>query len=189
MAKIGPKEEMLRAMRAAPRQKPKRESFPRMLTTAELKTAQGLDDDQGKHVGFPKIVHDSLKTKAAQTAAATQEETVKTTKPKKKAKAARKKKTKPKATKAAVAKVTKPASSAKAPVPAQDVADFISRPVSEENPLGGASMDELVAQFGIEPHPMRAKIFYVRHTLKYAVKPKDGRYYGTPPKAKAAKKK
>jgi hypothetical protein len=60
-------------------------------------------------------------------------------------------------------------------VSAQQVADFVSR-------AGGASMEELVAEFGIEAHPMRAKIFYVRHTLGYDVEVKEGRYLGTAPK-------
>lgn len=60
-------------------------------------------------------------------------------------------------------------------VSGQQVADFVSR-------AGGASMDELVAEFKIDAHPMRAKIFYVRHTLGYDVEVKDGRYHGTSPK-------
>lgn len=71
----------------------------------------------------------------------------------------------------------------KGTVPAQDVADFVSRPVGHRDaPLGGASMEELVARFKIEAHPMRAKIHYVRHELGYDVAVKDGRYHGTPPK-------
>lgn len=62
-------------------------------------------------------------------------------------------------------------------VPAQLIADFVCRP-------GGASMDELTKEFGIEAHPMRAKIFYVKHTLGYVVDHKDGRYHGTAPAAK-----
>jgi hypothetical protein len=61
-------------------------------------------------------------------------------------------------------------------VPALDVADFMARD-------GGASMDELVKQFGIEAHPMRAKIHYVRHKLGWNVETIDGRYYATAPKA------
>jgi hypothetical protein len=59
---------------------------------------------------------------------------------------------------------------------AGDVAEFVSRP-------GGASMEELTKKFGIEAHPMRAKIYNVRHTLGYAVEVREGRYYGTPPAA------
>lgn len=60
-------------------------------------------------------------------------------------------------------------------VSGQQVADFVSR-------AGGASMAELVAEFGIEAHPMRAKIHYARHTLGYAIEVVDGRYVGTAPK-------
>lgn len=60
-------------------------------------------------------------------------------------------------------------------VSGQQVADFVCR-------AGGASMEELVAQFGIEAHPMRAKVFYVRHTLGYEVEVREGRYHGTAPK-------
>lgn len=61
------------------------------------------------------------------------------------------------------------------PVPAQAIADFICR-------TEGASMAELVKKFKIEPHPMRAKIHYVRHQMGYAVEMKDGRYVGKAPK-------
>lgn len=44
-------------------------------------------------------------------------------------------------------------------------------------------MAELVAEFGIEAHPMRAKIHYVRHKLGWNVEIKDGRYHATEPKA------
>jgi hypothetical protein len=60
------------------------------------------------------------------------------------------------------------------PVAAQAIADFMARPE-------GASMAELVKEFGIEPHPMRAKVFYVKHTLGYAVERVDGRYHATAP--------
>lgn len=62
------------------------------------------------------------------------------------------------------------------PVPALAVAKFMARP-------NGASMDELVAEFGIEAHPMRAKIHYIRHKLGWTVEIKDGRYHATEPKA------
>lgn len=74
-----------------------------------------------------------------------------------------------------------------APVPALDVANFMARPVGHKDaPLGGASMAELVEKFGIEAHPMRAKIHYVRHKLGWTVETKEGRYFATAPKAKAA---
>lgn len=63
--------------------------------------------------------------------------------------------------------------------PAQLIADHMARD-------GGASMDELVKKFGIEAHPMRSKIFFVRHTLGYDVEHKDGRYHATAPKKAAA---
>lgn len=69
-------------------------------------------------------------------------------------------------------------STEKRSVPAKDVADFICR-------VGGASMAELEAKFGIDAHPMRAKIYYIRNTLKIDVTVKDGRYYG-PATEKAA---
>lgn len=71
------------------------------------------------------------------------------------------------------------AKKAKAPkkgIPATEVADFICR-------APGASMAELEKKFGIEAHPMRAKIFYAKHKLGYVIENKDGRYSGTPPKA------
>ena len=87
-------------------------------------------------------------------------------------------KRKPAAKKTPKAAAPKTASGKKG-VPATDIAAFICRD-------GGASMAELVAEFGIEAHPMRAKIHYVRHKLGYGVETKDGRYVGTPPKAEAA---
>jgi hypothetical protein len=88
-----------------------------------------------------------------------------------KAKRAPKKRTVPKL--AAAAKKT---AAPRQTVSAQAVADFVSRP-------GGASIEELTKKFGIEAHPMRAKIYNVRHTLGYAVEVREGRYYGTPPAA------
>jgi hypothetical protein len=42
----------------------------------------------------------------------------------------------------------------------------------------GASMAELVEKFGIEAHPMRAKVHYVRHSMPgWSVETRDGRYY------------
>lgn len=64
-------------------------------------------------------------------------------------------------------------------VTGQQVADHMARD-------GGASMDELVKKFGIEAHPMRSKIFFVRHTLGYDVQHRDGRYVATAPKKAAA---
>jgi hypothetical protein len=62
-------------------------------------------------------------------------------------------------------------------VPALDVANFMAR----EN---GASMAELVEKFGIEAHPMRAKIHYIRNQIPgWEVETKDGRYFATAPKA------
>jgi len=50
---------------------------------------------------------------------------------------------------------------------------------------GGVSMADLVKTFGIEAHPMRAKIHYAKHKLGYAIENRDGRYYGTAPKVSA----
>lgn len=78
------------------------------------------------------------------------------------------------------------------PVPAKSVAEFICRPKSKDNPKGGASMKELETAFKIEAHPMRAKIYFAKHTLGYAIEHDGERYQGTRPKAKAkpvAKKK
>jgi hypothetical protein len=59
------------------------------------------------------------------------------------------------------------------PIPALDVANFMARP-------GGASMAGLVEMFGIEAHPMRAKIHYIRNRMAgWDVELKDGRYYAT----------
>lgn len=76
---------------------------------------------------------------------------------------------------AAAKKKAKQPKAAKTGVPALEVAAFICRE-------GGASMPELVKEFGIEAHPMRAKIHYVRHKLGYGVETKDGRYHGAAPK-------
>ena len=80
-----------------------------------------------------------------------------------------------KAAKKSESKVSKPKAE-RTTVPALEVAAFICRD-------GGASRPELVAKVGIEAHPMRAKIHYVRHKRSYAVETKDGRYYATAPKA------
>jgi hypothetical protein len=49
---------------------------------------------------------------------------------------------------------------------------------------GGASMAELVEKFGIDAHPMRAKVHYIRNQIDgWSVETKDGRYYATGPKA------
>jgi predicted trehalose synthase len=62
-------------------------------------------------------------------------------------------------------------------VPALDVANFMARE-------GGASMAELVEKFGIDAHPMRAKVHYIRNQIDgWSVETKDGRYYATGPKA------
>lgn len=87
-------------------------------------------------------------------------------------------KAKKKAAKKTAPKTSKPKAE-KTTVPALEVAAFICRE-------GGASMPELVEKFGIEAHPMRAKIHYVRHKLGYAVETKDGRYYATAPKSEVA---
>lgn len=72
----------------------------------------------------------------------------------------------------AAKKATNARQQVRATVAVQDVADFIARP-------GGASMAELVEKFGMDAHPMRTKIFNVRHTLGYTVEIKDGRYVVT----------
>lgn len=77
----------------------------------------------------------------------------------------------------------------KKPVPAIDVANFMAREVGHKDaPLGGASMAELVATFGIEAHPMRAKIHYVRRNMpgwSVADLGDDGRYHATFDQTKA----
>lgn len=71
----------------------------------------------------------------------------------------------------------KAAPKADKPVPALDVAKFMARD-------GGASMEELVKEFGIQPHPMRAKVHYIRNNIPgWDVENRDGRYYATGPKA------
>lgn len=88
-----------------------------------------------------------------------------------------------KAAKKAAPKKSKP-TAAKTTVPAIEIAAFMARPVgATPGSPGGASMADLVAEFGIEAHPMRAKIHYVRHKLGWAVEIKDGRYHATAPKA------
>jgi len=85
-------------------------------------------------------------------------------------------KRKPAAKKAKTSKKTsapKTASNKKG-VPAVDVGAMICRE-------GGASMAELEAKFGIDSHPMRAKIHYLKHKLGYKIEAKDGRYTGSAP--------
>lgn len=65
---------------------------------------------------------------------------------------------------------------ARTTVPAIEVAAFMARE-------GGAAMADLEKEFGIDAHPMRAKIHYVRHKLGWTVETKDGRYFATAPKA------
>lgn len=77
--------------------------------------------------------------------------------------------------KVVIPKTSKP-KAARTTVPALEVASFMARD-------GGASMEDLVKEFGIEAHPMRAKIHYVRHKLGWTVETKDGRYFATAPKA------
>lgn len=71
----------------------------------------------------------------------------------------------------------------------QQIADMMARPVGHEDaPLGGASTAEMVKATGIEAHPLRSKIYDVRHKLGYAVESpsKDNgmRYHATPPEQK-----
>lgn len=88
-----------------------------------------------------------------------------------------------KAAKKAAPKKSKP-TAARTTVPAIEIAAFMARPIgATPGTPGGASMSELVAEFGIEAHPMRAKIHYVRHKLGWNVETKDGRYHATAPKA------
>jgi len=47
---------------------------------------------------------------------------------------------------------------------------------------GGITMADLVKRFGIEAHPMRAKIHYAKHKLGYVIEHRDGAYHGTAPK-------
>lgn len=49
----------------------------------------------------------------------------------------------------------------------------------------GVTMADLVKKFGIEAHPMRAKIHYAKHQLGYTIENRDGRYFGTRPKAES----
>lgn len=48
------------------------------------------------------------------------------------------------------------------------------------------TMEQLAKHFGIDPHPMRAKVFAARHTLGFKIEHKDGRYSGTAPKSAKA---
>jgi hypothetical protein len=62
-------------------------------------------------------------------------------------------------------------------VPGVDVAEFTCV-------AAGVTMEMLVKKFGIEAHPMRAKIHYAKHQLGYTIENRDGRYFGTRPVAK-----
>ena len=73
-------------------------------------------------------------------------------------------------------RIAKKAATPSGGVPARDVGDFICRD-------GGCTMAELEKNFGIEAHPMRAKIHYAKHKLGYDIKHDGERYSGTAPKA------
>jgi len=116
-------------------------------------------------------VDEPKKTAAAKPTAKQKESGVKKSSIKKAVKAAKQKPT-PKA------KIKAKGRGKRAGVPALDVAAFVCR-------KEGASMAEMEKKFGIDAHPMRAKIFYIRHELGYKVETKDGRYFGTEPRFKA----
>ena len=161
MAKIGPREAELRRMREQALKHAKT-SKPVMGFDIEPPTLEELFEAK---MGIPFINKETTAVKKP-----TKKIVKKTSKkkPVSKPKAAAKKKAPPAA--------KKPKASGKKGVSAQDVADFICQP-------GGASMAELEAKFGIDAHPMRAKIYYIRNTLEIAIESKDGRYFGPPAKA------
>lgn len=128
-----------------------------------------------KSVAAIKAAVDKAESKAAAFIAAQPQETTDMKKPKTKTAEKRKPTAKEKKTKAPKIEAAKKAKAPKKGVPATEVADFICR-------AGGASMAELEKKFGIEAHPMRAKIFYAKHELGYAIENADGRYTGTAPK-------
>jgi hypothetical protein len=72
------------------------------------------------------------------------------------------------------------AASSKKIVTSKDVADFMARPPSKDNPKGGATMEELCERFGIAEHPMRAKIAHARHKMGLNVE-LESRYYNRGP--------
>lgn len=85
-------------------------------------------------------------------------------------------------------KTEKKASKAKARTP---VKAKTSPAKGERSPLAvgefivknSPTMDQLSKRFGIDPHPMRSKVFAARHELGFKIEHKDGRYSGTAPKA------
>ena len=172
---IGPREQQLRALREAGLKR-----APKKVHGLAALNAAVIAKIEAKPVVLP--TGDSLRRELAPAEPRQQRQKTPPAPAKKERamakKAATKKaaaKGKPKAKKVAKAKT----GAKKKGVPAIDVANFICRD-------GGASMEELVKEFGIDAHPMRAKIFYVRHTLGYAVEIKEGRYIGTAPKREIA---
>lgn len=82
-----------------------------------------------------------------------------------------------------------PAAKAKAPSAKKGDVDHSPRAVGEFIcRKGGCTMAELVAKFGVEAHPMRAKIHDAKHKLGFAIEYDHAakRYGGQPPKEKAA---
>lgn len=159
---------------------------PKELQRRALREASAVPGKHARKMIFespPCVGHSMPKTETPPAPPATQETAVKKTTKKTaaKRKPTAKKATSAKAPKAAASKARK----GKKPVPAIDVANYICRPKSKDNPLGGASMAELEKRFGIEAHPMRAKIYYVKHELGFDVVSKEGRYYGAAPKDRA----
>lgn len=169
--KPGPKEEQVRALRLARSERRPRAGIVQSSTvkkTGSFSARVNLDAQA-------KV--DRETAPAAPAAAKPEESDVankRKIKSKKKVKRAKAKKVR------AAAKAPARRKPARSPVSAKDVAEFICRD-------GGASMAELTEKFGIEAHPMRAKIHYARHELSYAIaEPVDGRYTGTRPAAPAA---
>jgi hypothetical protein len=186
MPKIGPKEQALRELKAhhltmiedglpakfartevPPKKKPRRDVSAGVTLAPPIAVqkaiAADLADDEPQPPAEPAQEERTMpKTKAKKAAP-------KSKAPKKKALASTPRRAlREKAQRAGTVKK-------RAGVPALEVAAFLCRD-------GGASMAELVERFGIEAHPMRAKVFVVRHTLGYDVAVKDGRYFGTAPR-------
>ena len=83
--------------------------------------------------------------------------------------------------KAAPRTAVKGKTSAKSERSPRAVGEFVCRD-------GGCTMDELVKRFGVEAHPMRAKIHAAKHQLGFKIEYdyEAKRYSGTAPKQKAA---
>lgn len=204
-AKIGPREQALRDMRAedTPLNLPKEPKGPKAaLKRFAQTTDQALAAAQGRGVDAVFLGTDLPPAKAAakppappaakETAVNATMNTEATTKAPA-AKRGAKKAAKKAATPARKAKgATKHAKAAKAPKAAQKRASVDRSPMTvgtyiAEAGAVGRAMADVEKKFDMDAHPLRAKIFAARHELGFKIDydAKTKRYVGTPPKSAA----